>query len=64
MPTTQAGLSSADRDRAVDATAWFSVLMHARLKEDIQRAAEAQRALERLGVAVRFRRQQRREGQQ
>jgi hypothetical protein len=35
-------------------TAWFAVLERARLTEDYERAAHAQRELARLGVRVRF----------
>lgn len=40
----------------VQATAWFSVLLHARSKSKFKEAAEAQHKLEELGVIVRFRR--------
>ena len=37
-------------------TAWFCELERARQRQDLQRAAEAQRQLERLGVRVRYQR--------
>jgi len=46
-------------DRAVQATAWFSVLMSSSVRGEFQEAARAQQALERLGVQVRFRRPRR-----
>jgi hypothetical protein len=48
-----------ERERAIDATAWFSVLAHARRIGDIRRAAEALNALERLGVVVKYKRGER-----
>jgi hypothetical protein len=48
-----------ERERAIDATAWFSVLAHARRTGDIRRAAEALAALEGLGVIVKYRRGER-----
>lgn len=47
VPTTE-------QTQAVDATAWFSVLMHARGINDFRGAAQAQDTLRRLGVAVKF----------
>jgi hypothetical protein len=52
-PTTQA-TADPERERSIQATAWFTVLMGARRDEDLQEAAEAQRQLEHLGVVVRF----------
>ena len=43
-----------DRETAVEATAWFSVLARAMTTADQQGAAEARHALERLGVRVAF----------
>lgn len=43
-----------DREHAVDATAWFSVLMHARQASEFDEAARAQQELQELGVVVRF----------
>lgn len=45
------------QQQTIQATAWFSVLMHARLKDHFQEAAEALAELQRLGVIVRFRRE-------
>ncbi len=45
-----------EQERAIDATAWFSVLAHARRTGDLRRAAEALEALESLGVVVKYRR--------
>ena len=40
---------------AIDSpTAWFAVLEAARLRNDFERAAEANRQLRRLGVKVQF----------
>ena len=43
-------------------TAWFAVLERARADNDFQRAAEAQKQLERLGVKVKYFRQKRKAG--
>ncbi|MDD4888706.1 MAG: hypothetical protein PHU85_02155 [Phycisphaerae bacterium] len=43
-----------DADPRDCATAWFVVLERARLDNDFERGAEAQRQLVRLGVKVRF----------
>ena len=43
-----------DREHAVDATAWFSVLMHARQASQFDEAARAQQELKQLGVVVKF----------
>ena len=45
-----------EREREVQATAWFAVLAHAKRVHDFKRATEAQEALDRLGLLVRFRR--------
>ena len=42
------------RQQAIEATAWFSVLMHNRQASNFQEAAKAQSELQRLGVVVRF----------
>ncbi len=49
-----AKLSDADRDKAAEVVALFSVLIHAWLTGDIRRAADTQGELQRLGVQVRF----------
>ena len=43
-----------ERERAVQVTAWFSVLAHAKSTNDFRKAAEALDALERLGVRVKY----------
>lgn len=43
-----------DRDPQNCPTAWFAVLERAREEGDYERAAQAERELRRLGVAVRF----------
>ncbi len=50
-----------ERERMIQATAWFSILVHARHTNNFGEAAEAQREPERLGVVVKFRRMQHRE---
>ena len=47
------------QQQTIQATAWFSVLMHAKSKENFQEAAEALAELQRLGVIVKFRRERR-----
>lgn len=56
MTRKPAGQPDPSRERAVDATAWFSVLVNARRRDHFDEAAQAQRELERLGVTVKFRR--------
>ena len=61
MPANTSTQLDPVRERAVQATAWFSTLVHALLvKPDVQAAAEADTALQTLGVSVRFGRRQRR----
>lgn len=43
-----------NRDSAATAVAWFSVLMHARIKGERSEATKAREELQRLGVTVRF----------
>lgn len=43
-----------DREQAVEATAWFSILAHARHTDDYAEAAKAKEKLERLGVKVKW----------
>jgi hypothetical protein len=45
-----------ERQRAIESTVWFSVLVHSRRQDDFEQAARAQRELDYLGVQVRFRR--------
>lgn len=56
MSGTETSPTDPDRNRAVSATAWFSVLMHAQLANNFKQAAEAQGVLEGLGVSVRLKR--------
>ncbi len=46
--------SQGSREAAESPTAWFAVLERARLTDDFELAAQAQRELARLGVVVRF----------
>ena len=43
-------------EKSVQATAWFSSLMHARVKSNFKEAAQALHELEQLGIVVKFRR--------
>ena len=43
-----------DRQQAIEATAWFSVLAHSRSVDDHAEAAKATEALDRLGVKVKW----------
>lgn len=45
-----------ERQRMIEATAWFAQLASAAEKRDFVAAGEAQAALSRLGVLVKFRR--------
>ena len=54
MNTRKVRVSDAGRQKTVEAVALFAVLMHADEAGELQDAAEAQRQLDRLGVAVRF----------
>jgi hypothetical protein len=50
-------MTATEKARPEDcATAWFAVLERALDEGDVQRAAQAERELQRLGVDVRFRR--------
>jgi hypothetical protein len=42
------------RQRTVEAVATFTALMHADERGELSRVEEAQRALDRLGIVVRF----------
>ena len=42
------------REQAVEATAWFSILAHARRTDDYAEAAKAKDRLEQLGVKVKW----------
>lgn len=56
MKTSQDKQPDPERDRVVEAIAWFVQLAHAKLRNDFTKAAEAQQELERMGVTVKFRR--------
>lgn len=56
MKNTSPKPAQGRQEKTIQATAWFSVLMHARLKNHFPEAAEALAELRRLGVAVKFRR--------
>ncbi len=47
-------LESARREASESPTAWFATLELARARQDYQLMAQAERELERLGVAVQF----------
>ena len=50
----------AEVDPTECATAWFALLERSRMVGDFESAARAQRELKRLGVSVKYRRQERR----
>ncbi len=57
-------MTRVNRETAVEATAWFSVLARAMSLPNQREAREARRELRRLGVRVQFDRQQPQAGQE
>ena len=49
--------ATTERERSINGIAWFAALLHARERSDFTKAAEAQRELDRLGIAVKVKRQ-------
>lgn len=46
-----------ERERSINGIAWFTALLHAHERNDFTKAADAQRELGRLGIAVKVKRE-------
>lgn len=49
--------ATTERERSINGIAWFAALLHARERSDFTKAAEAQRELDRLEIAVKVKRE-------